>query len=101
MFAITMSLVLRFVHRRLASEDTSPAFPIGSCVLISISVWAVGIFSICGAIFDWDWFMNKRKARFFVTAFARTGARIFYPLLGSGLIVLGILFARGIVRDSN
>jgi endoglycosylceramidase len=52
---------------------------------------AAGIFSICGAAFDWDWFINSYKARFFVTIFGRTGARIFYGLLGIVIVVMGLL----------
>ena len=52
---------------------------------------ALGMFAMCGAIFDRDSFMNGRKARFFVTILTRTGARIFCVFLGSGLMVFGIL----------
>ena len=50
----------------------------------------IGLFSLLGAIFNWDWFMNNRRARIIVTLFKRTGARIFYGLLGTGLIVGGV-----------
>jgi hypothetical protein len=30
---------------------------------------AVGTFALCGAGFDWEWFMNHRKARFFTAIF--------------------------------
>ncbi len=53
-----------------------------------------GGFSLAGAIFDWDWFMNNRRARLFVNLFGRTGARIFYAGLGIFLIGLG-LFGTG------
>lgn len=49
-----------------------------------------GGFSLAGAIFNWDWFMNNRRARFFVGIFGRQGARIFYAILGLFLIGLGI-----------
>jgi len=49
-----------------------------------------GGFSLAGAIFDWDWFINSRRARLFVSIFGRTGARIFYGILGLFLIGLGI-----------
>lgn len=52
-----------------------------------------GGFSLAGAIFDWDWFMNNRRARFFVSIFGRTGARIFYGGLGLFLIGLGLFAA--------
>lgn len=60
-----------------------------------------GVFSICGAAFDADWFMNHRKARLFVSLFGRVGARIFYGLLGSGLVVLGTSLALGFVKDRH
>lgn len=60
----------------------------------------IGIFALCGAIMDWDWFMNHRKARFFVQIFGRTGARIFYGLLGTAIIIAGGLMVAGIIRDT-
>jgi Immunity protein 17 len=56
---------------------------------------AAGIFSICGAVFDWDWFMNSRKARFFVTVFGRDGARIAYGILGFVIVILRLMLAIG------
>ncbi len=58
---------------------------------------AIGAFALSGAGFDWDWFMENRKARFFVSIFGRTGARVFYALLGAGLVVLGVLIAAGVI----
>ncbi|MEO0947389.1 MAG: immunity 17 family protein [Cyanobacteria bacterium J06641_5] len=60
-----------------------------------------GIFAICGAAFNWDWFMNHRKARFLVRLVGRTGARLFYGFLGSTLVVLGVLIGLGIVESSQ
>ena len=48
----------------------------------------VGLFSLCAAVKDWDWYMNHRKARFMIGLIGRTGARIFYGTLG-GLLCLG------------
>lgn len=59
---------------------------------------AIGLFPIAGAYFNWDWFMNDRKARVFVAFLGRTGARIFYALLGIGLVVFGILITLGIIH---
>lgn len=56
---------------------------------------ASGAFSILGAIFDWDWFMDGPKARFVVRFLGRPGARIFYALLGAGLMVIGGFMAIG------
>jgi hypothetical protein len=52
-----------------------------------------GLFTIAGAIFNWDWFMNDYRARFFVKIFGRDGARIFYVILGLVIIVLGVFVA--------
>lgn len=47
-----------------------------------------GLFSVAGGVFNWNWFMNSRRARFFVAIMSRTGARIFYVVLG--LIIAGL-----------
>ena len=62
---------------------------------------AAGLFSICGAAFDWDFFINSRKARFFVTMFGRTGARIFYVIFGLAIVVVGTLITLGIIKDAS
>ena len=51
-----------------------------------------GIFAICGAVFNWDFFFQHRKARRIVAIFGRNGARIFYALLGGFVIFCGIMF---------
>jgi small neutral amino acid transporter SnatA (MarC family) len=50
-----------------------------------------GLFSIVCAAMDFDWFMNHRRARFFVRVFKRNGARIFYVVIGLVLAALGFL----------
>lgn len=50
---------------------------------------AAGVFSICGALFNWNWFMTHRKAAFMVRILGRSGARIFYGALGVLLVILG------------
>lgn len=50
-----------------------------------------GLFSIAGAVFNWDFFFDSSKARVFVRLFGRTGARIFYGILGIAIIVIGIM----------
>jgi len=62
---------------------------------------AAGLFSICGAVFDWDFFINNHKARLFVFLFGRTGARIVYAVLGIALMVLGILITLGILKNAR
>ena len=58
---------------------------------------AAGAFSLCGAAFDWDFFMNSRRARLFVRLFGRNGARVFYGLLGAAIVVLGVLHVAGVI----
>lgn len=56
-------------------------------------LFAVGLFSITCAVMNWDWYMNSRRARLFVSIFGRTGARIFYVLLGLAMCVIAALSA--------
>ena len=58
----------------------------------------LGLFTVAGALFDWDWFMLSRRARWFVRIFGRDGARIFYALLGVGFIVFGALVLFGLIN---
>lgn len=51
---------------------------------------AVGLFSVAGAYFNWDWYMNNYRARFFVNLFGRRGARIFYAVLGTAMFIFGV-----------
>lgn len=67
----------------------------------SIFLGAAGLFAICGAAFEWNFFMNNHKARFIGAIFGRTGARVFYMLLGTFLVVLGILGAFGMIDVSK
>ena len=62
---------------------------------------AVGAFSMLGAICNWDWFMNARKARLTVKILTRSGARVFYGILGLGIAVLGVLATTGIIDMSS
>ncbi|MGB3714290.1 MAG: Imm17 family immunity protein [Candidatus Promineifilaceae bacterium] len=39
-----------------------------------IIVVLVGLFTITGGLFNWDWYMTERKARFVVKLLGRTGA---------------------------
>ncbi|NEQ36439.1 MAG: hypothetical protein F6K40_09190 [Okeania sp. SIO3I5] len=47
-----------------------------------ILLFVIGIYLICAAIFNWEWFYGMRKARFIVSLFGRKGARLFYLILG-------------------
>lgn len=50
---------------------------------------ALGVFSIVAALFDFDWYFETSGATTFVRWLGRKGARVFYALLGVGLIACG------------
>ncbi|MBN1872655.1 MAG: immunity 17 family protein [Anaerolineae bacterium] len=61
-------------------------------------VLLIGIFTLAGAFFDWEWFMNNRRARLLVTLFSRDGARIFCAALGIFFIILSLLAFVGVLN---
>jgi len=61
--------------------------------LVGPLLFLIGGFSFSGGIFDWDWFMQTRKARGLVGVLGRTGARITYVILGILVMILGVLGA--------
>ena len=61
----------------------------------------VGLFSIAGSVFDWEWFMHSRKAKGVVRLLGRNGARVFYCLLGLVVAILGFLVTFGIIRSGR
>jgi hypothetical protein len=60
---------------------------------------AAGLFSISGAVMDWDWFMENRKAKLWTTLFGRNGARIFYGILGVAIVIAGVLMTTGVISE--
>lgn len=59
---------------------------------------AIGLFSIAGSAFDWNFFMEHRRAAFFTKILgSRTRARVFYVIFGLGFIVFGILGLLGVI----
>ena len=57
-----------------------------------------GLFSILGAIKNWNFFMNNRKAYIWVKLFGRNGARIFYGILGFVIAIIGLGISVGILH---
>lgn len=51
---------------------------------------ALGLFSLVAAAFNFDWYFETSGAMTFVKWLGRRGARIFYALLGIGLIACGV-----------
>ena len=62
-------------------------------VWISLLPMASGIFAILGAFFQWSFFMNHRKAQFFIKLLGVQGTRVFYGVLGVALLIFGVLMA--------
>lgn len=61
--------------------------------LTGILIALAGLFSLAGAYFNWDWYMNNSRARLLVRFIGRRGARVFYAALGLALVVAGIMTA--------
>ena len=57
-----------------------------------------GLFSILGAVKNWDFFMNNRKAYIWVKLFGRNGARIFYGILSFVIAIIGLGISVGILH---
>ena len=68
---------------------------------VGLLIVAVGLFSVCGAVFDWEWSMTNRKARALVALLGCGGAGVFYALLGAGIMFLGILILLGAIHGSQ
>ncbi len=66
-------------------------------VIIGILIILSGLFSLVSSIKNWDFFFTHSRARFLVRILGRTGARIFYGILGSALCAGGILMACNII----
>lgn len=66
-------------------------------LIIGILIILSGAFSLISSLKNWDFFFNHSRARFLVRIMGRTGARIFYGLLGSALITGGLLMACNII----
>jgi hypothetical protein len=58
-----------------------------STSLVIVFIVVAGIFALCAACCNWDWFFAARKAGFMVKVIGRTGARVFYGVLGLAIII--------------
>ena len=55
-------------------------------IMLSIIIYGFGLYSIYGAVMNFDWFIRDRKAWLFLKLFGETGARIAYIVLGIAFI---------------
>ena len=64
-------------------------------VLVPILLLAAGLFCLICAWKDYDWFMENRRARLFVSLFGRKGARYVYIVLGAVITAAGLFMGAG------
>lgn len=53
---------------------------------------------LAGALLDWEWMMDHRRARRLTRLIGRSAARIVYVVLGAAGIVLGIVQTLGLTN---
>jgi hypothetical protein len=51
-----------------------------------------GLLSVFGGLIGWEWFLAHRKAAPIVALLGRSGARVFYVVIGVAVIVGGAWF---------
>ena len=64
---------------------------------VGLLIAALGLFTAGCGVFDWEWAMTTRQGRLVTTMITRTGARVFYVVVGVGMIVVGILMTAGVI----
>lgn len=58
--------------------------------ILSIFIF-LGLFSLVAALFNFDWYFKTSNAMTIIHWLGRSGARIFYGILGAVLIICGIV----------
>ena len=86
-----MDGILHFLSSSVATASATT--PLTGALLVGS-----GMFSMLGAVCNWEWFFNDCRARLFVRCFGREGARIFYFLLGLGLLIGAICYGFWSIR---
>jgi hypothetical protein len=64
---------------------------------MGIVIALVGVVLVGGAVFDWAWFMENRRAVRLTRIVGRTAARAIYVALGLGGVITGILMTVGLL----
>ncbi len=60
-------------------------------LIIQVLLVSFGLFSILGAYFEWTFFYNNNKVQRIIRLIGRSGAKIFYILIGAILFTIAIL----------
>jgi len=65
--------------------------------MVGILMAAAGLFVLSGSAFNWDWYWERRRTQVWVDLLGRSGARIFYAVLGLAMLAGGVLIAAGVI----
>lgn len=60
-------------------------------IIAAVVCFIAGAFSLICSACNFDWYFNTRKAQRFVRLVGRTGARIFYIVLGIIIMVVALI----------
>lgn len=67
--------------------------------IIQVVFVLVGILSLLASVLNWEWFFTAQNSQFIVKTLGRTKARIFYAILGIGMIAAGIYFYMSVQKS--
>jgi hypothetical protein len=54
-----------------------------------------GLVTFLGAVLNWTWIYRSKRSKSIVSTLGLTGARIFYGIVGLGLMILSVLSISG------
>jgi hypothetical protein len=69
-------------------------------IYVFIFLISAGLFSMAGALFNWDFFLESQKASVFMRMLGRNGTRIlYYFVLGLTILTIAVLVQLGILES--
>lgn len=54
-----------------------------------------GLFALAVAVCNWNWFFRRQQSQALVIIFGRDGARLVYGVVGTAVLLLGMMHALG------
>ena len=60
-------------------------------IMMGLLFMGIGVWAVCNVAFALPWFMNQPQVLSCIARLGYSGARIFYIVLGAGLVGLGIM----------